>query len=97
MNKALVFQDVPAEIVPSISPPLALFICVPQPTLDISLADVDWRRPVIQNVDTLAALSFCRNVLDVFRVSGPHFTAAFHQSSLALLAATGSHKTPPRP
>src|SRR6266850_2327873 len=46
---------------------------------DISLADIDWRRAVIQNVDTLASLAACRNVLDVLGVSGPHLTKLVDQ------------------
>lgn len=91
MYQAVLFEDIPTEVIPGISPPLAPIIGPPQTTLNISLSHIDRCRSVIEDVDTLAALRLCRHTLDVLGVSGPHFTAVFHQRHFASLADSGNH------
>lgn len=78
VDQALVPSDVPAEVIPAITAPVAFVRC-PESLPDISFSHVDRRRNVEQDADAFAASTAPRHAFDVLGVPGPHLTKLFDQ------------------
>ena len=88
MNQALVLDDVPTEVVPGISPAIALVH--PLVAVECFPPDANRCRPIIQDVNALPAFTAPRDVLDVLSISCPHFTEPIDQCHRKPLVTLGS-------
>ena len=88
--EVFVLEDVPTEVIPGVLPPPAV-MCGLQSVPDISLADVNWRRAVVEDVNSLPAFTDFPNVFDVLGIPSPHFAELVHQCHRASAAGSGSH------
>jgi hypothetical protein len=82
MYQVLVLEDVPAKMIPGISPSVARG-CVPESLSNISLSDVNRCRAVIQDVNALPTPAAPWHVFDVVSVSHPQlaeFVYQYHRS-----------------